>query len=132
MSLEIRSKKKGDGFYEIALVGRLDGSTYTQLETLIDSMFTGKVRTIRYDLAELVYLSSQGLQMFMKTAAAIKKVDGVMVLANVQPGVKKVFEIINALPSFSIFQNVEEADRYLDRMQKKETKQSKTPFDIED
>jgi len=35
--------------------------------------------------------------------------------------VKKVFEIINALPTLNVFSSIKELDRYLDLMQKKVT-----------
>ena len=38
---------------------------------------------------------------------------------NLQPQIKKVFEIINAIPSMKIFTSMEELDEYLDIMQKK-------------
>jgi hypothetical protein len=38
---------------------------------------------------------------------------------NLQPQIKKVFDIINAFPSMQIFASIEELDEYLDAMQKK-------------
>jgi len=40
-----------------------------------------------------------------------------LLLINAQPQIKKVFEIINALPSLAIFKDVEELDNYLTSMQ---------------
>jgi hypothetical protein len=40
-------------------------------------------------------------------------------MANLQPQIKKVIEIAQALPSESIFASIEEADAYFDAMQKK-------------
>ena len=37
---------------------------------------------------------------------------------NLQPQVKKIFEIINALPSMDVFASVAELDAYLDAMQR--------------
>ena len=39
---------------------------------------------------------------------------------NLKPQIKKVFEIINALPELNVFRSIEELDAYLDKMQKKE------------
>ncbi|MBW1768561.1 MAG: hypothetical protein JRJ65_16145 [Deltaproteobacteria bacterium] len=41
-------------------------------------------------------------------------------MINLKPQIRKVFDIINALPEITVFKNVEEADRYLDIMQKRE------------
>jgi hypothetical protein len=37
---------------------------------------------------------------------------------NLQPQIKKVFDILNALPTMQVFASIEEMDRYLDAMQK--------------
>jgi hypothetical protein len=38
---------------------------------------------------------------------------------NLQPQIKKVFDIVNALPSMKIFASVDELDDYLDAIQKR-------------
>jgi hypothetical protein len=40
-------------------------------------------------------------------------------LANLQPPVQKVFDIVRALPAADIFASVEEMDAYLDAMQRR-------------
>jgi hypothetical protein len=39
------------------------------------------------------------------------------VFINLQPQIKKVFEILNALPSLKVFASIQELDNYLDAMQ---------------
>jgi hypothetical protein len=41
---------------------------------------------------------------------------------NLQPQIKKVFEIINALPSLQVFATIEELDNYLTEMQRQTLK----------
>jgi len=119
MTLKLHSLETSPGFFDISLEGRLDTSTYKQFEALLDSMGLGKVRGIRFDLSGLTYMSSMGLRMFFKASSLVRVTNGKMALKNLQPAIKKVFEIANALPSFSVFESVEEADRYFDRIQKK-------------
>ena len=38
---------------------------------------------------------------------------------NLQPQIRKVFDIVSALPTMQVFKNIEELDEYLDVMQKK-------------
>ena len=38
---------------------------------------------------------------------------------NLQPQIRKVFDIIQALPSLNVFESVEELDQYLAEMQRK-------------
>ena len=49
----------------------------------------------------------------------MKNIDGDLMMVNLQPQIKKVFEIVNAMPSMRIFESVAEMDRYLDVMQQK-------------
>jgi sigma-B regulation protein RsbU (phosphoserine phosphatase) len=46
-------------------------------------------------------------------------------LVNPQPQVRKVFEIVKALPFETIFRNIEEADAYLSKIQRDETEKGK-------
>ncbi len=62
-----------------------------------------------------------GVGVIIKTRKALKKHDGNLILLNLQPQIRKFFEIINALPSEQIFASIEGLDHYLDRMQKKIT-----------
>jgi anti-anti-sigma regulatory factor len=55
----------------------------------------------------------------IKTRKIMKNNDGQVLLVNLQPQIEKVLEIIKALPDQRIFNNIEELDGYLDRMQKK-------------
>ena len=53
------------------------------------------------------------------TARMLAAQGGKVVIANAQPQVQKVFDIVKAVPLSEIFRSVEEADAYLDRIQKK-------------
>jgi anti-sigma B factor antagonist len=67
----------------------------------------------------LDYITSSGVGVIIKTRKIMKKNNGQVLLVNLQPQIEKVLEIIQALPDQRIFKNIEELDRYLDRMQKK-------------
>jgi anti-sigma B factor antagonist len=73
------------------------------------------------DLAQLEYVSSAGVRSLFKARKGASDAGGQLLLVNPQPQVKKVFDIIKALPSTAVFQSQEEMDRYLDAMQKKAT-----------
>jgi hypothetical protein len=55
----------------------------------------------------------------MKLMKDLKAQNGVLQMVNVQPQIKKVFDIAAALPPETVFASVAEADAYLDMMQKK-------------
>jgi anti-anti-sigma regulatory factor len=55
---------------------------------------------------------------FLKFRKILKANGGNITFVNIQPQVRKVFEIINAIPSMTIFKSIEELDDYLDDIQK--------------
>jgi anti-anti-sigma regulatory factor len=49
----------------------------------------------------------------------MKAAGGEFAMTNLQPQIRKVFEIIMALPSLNVFESVADLDRYLTGIQKK-------------
>lgn len=119
MSLKVTSREKEPGVFIVSPVGSLDSNTYTILEKKIDLILEGTPRVMVFDMENLNYISSMGVRVIVKTQKALKRHNGNMVLMHLQPQIKKVFEIINALPSQQVFKSTDELDQYLDRMQRK-------------
>ena len=123
MPLKVTSTEKEPGVFTIVPEGSLDTNTYSILEKRVDMILEGQPRVIALDMAHINYISSMGVRVVIKTRKALKQHDGNLVVLNLQPQVRKVFEIINALPSEQVFASTEELDQYLDRMQKKITEE---------
>lgn len=119
MPLTVNTKERNPGVFIVSPVGSLDSNTYTILDKRLDLILEGAPRTIILDMEQLDYISSMGMRVIIKTKKSLQKTDGNLILINLQPQIKKVFEIINALPSQQIFSSTEELDYYLDRMQRK-------------
>jgi anti-anti-sigma factor len=117
--LEITIENQPGGRVRVALNGRLDTQTYAQCEQRLQPLLTAATRAMVFDLARLDYLSSMGLRVLMKTNKALTALGGKCVLTNMQPPIRTVIEIANALPAQNIFASVEEADQYFDLMQKR-------------
>ena len=117
MPFDIRVESKTEGVYFVTLDGRLDTGPYMLAEKKLMPLASGPAKVMLFNLAKLEYISSMGLRVILKVRKAIDAKKGSVVITNVQPQIQKVFEIANALPAQSIFASVEEADRYLDRMQ---------------
>ncbi|MCP3689175.1 MAG: STAS domain-containing protein [Gammaproteobacteria bacterium] len=100
--------------------GQLDNSTAPLLEQRLDETLAKDVSYLVFDLQDLSYISSAGLRSIFKTKKNLAKVQGKVLICNMQPQVKKVFEIINALPSFSVFSSYQEMDDYLATIQHRE------------
>lgn len=103
----------------IAMAGGLNSDTAPAFEeTLVEAM-AGEWQMILLDMAELDYISSAGLRIVFKTAKAQKSAGRSLAVANRQPQIEKVFEILQALPDLAVFSNETELDEYLDAMQAK-------------
>jgi anti-sigma B factor antagonist len=103
------------------LQGRLDALTFGEFdkeaEKVLQQMETGS--TLVLDLSSLEYISSAGLRSVAKARKEMRARDGHTLLLNPQVQVRKVFDIVKAVPVKDIFQNVQELDEYLDRIQRK-------------
>lgn len=119
MSLTIEIYKSEGGKCRVELVGRLDTNTAADFDTKIATIDNKEFPIQVVDLAALEYVSSAGVRSLFKARKRAHDANGQLLLVKPQPQVKKVFDIIKALPSTSVFESQEEMDRYLDAMQKK-------------
>src|ERR1035438_1091404 len=110
--LEITIENQPGGRVRVALVGRLDTQTYAQCEQRLAPLLTSATRVLVLDMAQLDYLSSMGLRVLMKTNKAMGALGGKCLLTRLQPPIRTVSGIANAIPPQTIFASVEEADRY--------------------
>jgi anti-anti-sigma factor len=119
MALDVAISEVGQGGRRVALRGRLDTLTAPVLdERLAPLLASSSVTALLFDLAGLEYVSSAGLRVLVKSRRALESRGGGMAVANVQPPVRKVFDIVKALPSIDVFQDDAELDAFLERMQR--------------
>ena len=103
----------------IALNGRLDTNTAPELDEALNGILTNtKILFLTFDLAQLEYLSSAGVRCFVRARKVIEPLGGKVVIVNAQPPVRKVLDIVKAIPPGGVFESVEELDAYLDDMQR--------------
>lgn len=103
----------------VSLAGSLDTDTATQLQDKIDHEIDSTVHMVIMDLKRLEFLSSAGLRVIFKTKKLMDSHHGKFMLLNLQPQVRKVFDIIKALDGMNVFKSQEEMDEYLTAMQNK-------------
>jgi len=120
MSFSVHQDSVRNGGQRLALSGRLDSTTAPQFEQSVGNVLGSPPAILVFDMAGLEYISSAGLRIIFKLQKAVKGISGEVMMVNLQPPVRKVFEIIDALPSLSVFSSVAELDDYLDHMQAKE------------
>ncbi len=119
MSLEINISPEADNGKRISIAGSLDSNTAPELQQRIDAEINDSVTTTIIDFKELDFLSSAGLRVIFKTKKVMDNSGGKFLLLNLQPQIKKVFEIIKALDGMSVFKDQDEMDEYLTAMQNK-------------
>ncbi|MDP8246745.1 MAG: STAS domain-containing protein [Candidatus Tritonobacter lacicola] len=120
MALTVEVAENRPGIYSITPLGSIDTNTHTVLEATVDSVLSASPKVVILDMEGVTYISSMGLRVIFKLSKALGQSGGKLTMGNLQPQIRKVFEIINVLPSMNIFESVVELDNYLDAMQRKE------------
>jgi len=121
MHVDIKITEKEKGIFVISPSGAIDSDTYFVFEKEVDSVLAKKPKTVVVDMKEVNYISSAGLGVIFKAKKSLKQAGSNLCIVNLTPSLKKVFDIINALPPQDIFASVEELDNYLDRMQREDS-----------
>lgn len=119
MSLSVHVHPAKGASQRVDIAGRLDTHTYLDLDRELAPILAGGVQSLVLDLAGLEYISSAGVRSVFKARKAVSARGGKVVVANAQPQIQKVFDVVKAVPLSEIFSSVAEADAYLDAMQKK-------------
>ena len=120
MSLDVAVVKKDKGIFTVLSTGSIDSDTYSILEEKLASCVLPSAKVVVFDMKDVSYISSIGVGTIFKTKKKLEENNGTIVLTNLQPQIKKVFDIINALPAETIVESVEELDEYLAQMQRQE------------
>lgn len=118
MPLKVSSTEKKAGVFVVSLTGSLDTHTYGTFDDRINMVLKSSPKLVVLDMEFLEHISSVGISSLLKAKKALKTSGGNLTLLHLQPQIKKVLDIINALPSQRIFTSAGELDEYLDRMQR--------------
>ena len=119
MGLSVTTEQVQSHTIKLVLSGRLDTETAHQLDAEAERVICEDGMVVVLDLSDLEYISSAGLRSVFKIKKWAKATSGDFVILNPTPQVKKVFEIVKAVPIKSIFNTTEELDEYLDQVQSK-------------
>lgn len=90
MTVEI--KKEGSKTL-VVLNGRIDTSNAGQFQSDISPLMNEENPDIEMDCANMEYTSSQGLRIFLILQKTVSNKGGSLVLKNMSPSVKEVFDI---------------------------------------
>lgn len=107
-SFEIQTTDRA-GVKVLSLHGYLDAHTAPHFESTIQSEIDAGANRIIADCADLTYISSAGLGVFMSFIEEIRERGGDLKLAAIQPKVYQVFDVLGFPALFDITNSVEEA-----------------------
>jgi anti-sigma B factor antagonist len=77
----------------LALEGRLDTVTSSQLATELGHLFEGGALSLIFDFRELEYISSAGLRVLLTAQKKVKSLGTALEIVNANESVKEVFDI---------------------------------------
>ncbi len=112
MELTVAIKKKKENYYILSPAGSIDSDTYQILEKKLGEALSRQAKAVMLDMAGVAYVSSIGITVIFKAKQALEERGGKLVLARLQPNIKKVFDALKAIPG-SIFMTTEEAEASL-------------------
>lgn len=121
MALKTTVTQKAKNAWVADLDGSLNSDTAPAFGERIRPLLNTPGSTLVLDMDGLDYISSAGLREIFKAQKAQKAVGGKLVFLHLKPQIRKVFDIVNALPFMRIFSSLQEMDAYLDTMQKQIT-----------
>lgn len=119
MKLEIRTLPIAPTVAAVALEGAIDGTTYRRLDDEVGRLLAGPCKTLVLDMKGVDQVTSAGIGVIMKAKASAKGKGGDLAMKNVQPQVRRVFEIMSLVPALNVFENRQELDEYLARVQER-------------
>ncbi len=105
------SESRADDVLVLKLSGYLDGHTFVDLEKSLDQAIKAGSHRIVIDLAELTYIASAGVGVFINSQHQVRKHGGSLQLVNPAPTVREVFGILGLEAIFTIHQTVDQGVR---------------------
>src|SRR5437867_8606290 len=118
MTLKVAVNEKEPGVFTVTLWGPLDTTTYESFEKEIQPVLVPTTKAILLNMEGVNYISSLGIGSIFKLFNSLKALKGALLLTNLQPQIKKVFDTVKAMPE-ALFTSIQEADDYLNDLQKK-------------
>ncbi|HET6553841.1 MAG TPA: STAS domain-containing protein [Dyella sp.] len=123
MTFSLSTESESPDRTTLHLHGRLDAQTFGEFDLAVLDLLprVADGGTMVLDLSALEYISSAGLRSIAKIRKNMRARGGHTLLLNPQPQVRKVFDIVKAVPVNEVFANTQELDAYLDHMQRQIT-----------
>jgi len=101
----------------LLLEGEIDNNSSVTLDREISSVAGGSANAIILDMEKITFISSSGIGVIVKSQNMLKATGAELTMVNLQPQVKRVFEIMQLTPVLNVCESREELDEYLLKIQ---------------
>lgn len=101
----------------VRLVGELDGRSAAEAQRSLAILAESAPRAVIFDLERLRFLDSSGITVLLAARIAFRRRGVDVYLANLTSRVRKVLDVVQALPGVPIFRSMAEFDAYLAKIQ---------------
>ncbi|MCG3175658.1 MAG: hypothetical protein MOGMAGMI_00591 [Candidatus Omnitrophica bacterium] len=125
MRIKIEDDKSRPGSYVVTPYGSIDSSTYLEFKEKTDPLLVKHPKSIVVNLEGVDYISSAGLGVLFGMKKALRTNGGDLYFCHIKPQIRRLFEIVKALPAETLFASYEEADRYLYKMMNDEIEKNR-------
>ncbi|HSV95579.1 MAG TPA: STAS domain-containing protein [Spirochaetota bacterium] len=110
--MDLKTRKVGNVIV-IYLHGKLDVHVSADVEKEINRIIEQEAQSsLLLNLGQVEYMSSSGLRIFVSTMRALKESKRKLVLCNMNNSVKKIFEVVELMDMFEVYETEEEALRH--------------------
>jgi anti-anti-sigma factor len=116
MTLKVTAWEEIPGVFIIRPEGELVINNHDLFEREVKAVLNKEPAMLIFDLVDVDYLSSMGLRTLLVAHKKMMKREGRLFLANLQPQVKKILDIVNAFPAEQIFSDSGEMRRFLGKL----------------
>jgi len=113
LTLHIRSEQDAHSHCFIELRGAIDNDSYQQLENVLKKAEDKKARSVNLIATDVDYVSSIGMRVLISGLKTLQARKAPFVIIDLQPQVRKVFDIMKLTSLFAVFDTVEDAQNYL-------------------
>lgn len=117
MRLTIKKIQTQPSAATFVLTGELNNQTSNRLQEAISNMLDVPAKTLVLDMQQVTFISSSGIGVIVKARNTLKEKGQSLTMVNVQPQVKRVFDIMQLTPILKVCENQEELDSYLTKIQ---------------
>ncbi|MCU0561164.1 MAG: STAS domain-containing protein [Desulfobacterales bacterium] len=117
MTLNVKVSPRQPGVFVVAPIGAIDAAGNPIFQERINTVVAQRPDVVIMDMEFTDYINSMGLRALFAAKKSLQAYGGKIVYMRLQPQIRKVFDILGALPSLKVFASVQELDSYLDAMQ---------------